>query len=236
MSEKKDNILLFGYGRYGEKIAKYLAGDYSLYIAENDRKRLKKAKTDGYEKLFFVDIESDEELVSLLREKNFVKIFCAMDNEEENVYLAITFKALFVKIETIAICESKESERKLKLAGADKIIDTMEASANKIFHLLEKPAMFEAIEDMLYMDSDIGFYEIEIRKNSFLDGKYIKQIDLKKSFNLILVGVVDKEMGNKFVFITRGINHKLDAGDILVVIGKKNDIEKFKTELKKSAQ
>jgi voltage-gated potassium channel len=38
---------------------------------------------------------------------------------------------------------------------------------------------------------------------------------------------MDKELGDKFIFNTKGINHKVDEGDILVVVGKNSDLEKF---------
>lgn len=231
MSEKKDKILLFGYGRYGEQIAKQLMHTgYDVYIAEYDKKNLKHASLDGFEHILIVDIENDEELASILLDNGFKKIFCAFDNEEENIYLTITFKAIFHKIEIIAICESKETERKLKLAGADKVIDTMEAAANRIFFILEKPAVTEAIDNIL-QDPNLTFSEIEIPKDSFLDGINISDINIKKRFNVIVIGIVDKELGNRFTFITKGIKHKLDAGDILVLIGKKENIKKFEEEL-----
>lgn len=234
MLEKKDKILLFGYGKYGEQIAIELYEmQYSIYIADYNKNNLKKASLDGFENLIEVDIQNDSELTNILLEHGFNQIFCALDDEEENIYLTVTFKAIFNKIKIIAICESKETERKLKLAGANRVIDTMEASANKIFFLLEKPAVIEAIDQILFKDKTLTFKEIKIPKNSFLDGVNIKDADIKKRFNIIIIGIVDIELGHKFTFITKGISHKLDAGDILVLIGKKDDIKRFEKELVK---
>ncbi|WP_281950935.1 NAD-binding protein [Nitrosophilus kaiyonis] len=235
MQEKKDKILLFGYGRYGEQIGKYLLNNgYDVYIAESDKKNLKHASVDGYEHILIVDIENDEDIANTIFDNGIKKVFCAYDDEEVNIYLTITLKAIFSKIEIISICESKETERKLKLAGADKVIDTMEVAANKIYFILEKPAVAEAIDNIL-QDPNIAFYEIEIPKNSFLDGIDITDAKIKKRFDIIVIGIVDIELGNRFTFITKGIRHKLDAGDILVVIGKKDNIKKFQEELLNSS-
>ncbi len=237
MLEKKDKVLLFGYGKYGEQIAKQLLyNNYEVYIAEYDKKNLKRASIDGFEHIMVVDIENDDELTDILLDNGFRKIFCAFDNEEENIYLTITFKAIFKKIDIVAICESKETERKLKLAGANKVIDTMEAAANRIFFILEKQAVTEAIDHILFKDSSLAFKEIEIPQNSFLDGINIKDAKFKNRFDIIVIGIVDKELGNKFTFITKGVSHKLDAGDILVVIGKKESIDRFEKELKNSSK
>ncbi|WP_280528978.1 hypothetical protein [Caminibacter mediatlanticus] len=38
-------------------------------------------------------------------------------------------------------------------------------------------------------------------------------------------------MSENVQFVTKGINHKIDAGDILIVVGGKDDIERFKIDL-----
>ena len=229
---KKRKILLFGFGRYGEQIAKNLALDgYHVAIAATNKEDLKTASKDGFEDLHVVDIEDDTQLTDLVMDNGYTHIFCAFDDEELNIYLTITFKALFRNIYIIAICESKETERKLKLAGADRVIDTMVAAANRLYYIVEKPAVAEAIDKILFKDKSIIFEEIEVPEGSFLDGVNLKDIAFSKKYKVIVIGLVDKELGNKFIFVTRGINHKIDAGDVLVVVGKKEDVQSFKNLL-----
>ena len=38
-------------------------------------------------------------------------------------------------------------------------------------------------------------------------------------------------MGEGVQFVTKGINHKIDAGDVLIVVGDSYDIERFKEDL-----
>jgi len=226
---------IFGYGNYGEFIAKSLNdGGYEVVIVDNVHKNIKKAKLDGFEKVYYIDIESDEEITDLIFDHNIAHIFCAMDDEEINSYLTVTVKSLFSRIKVVAICESKEGERKLHLAGADEVIDTMEATANRLFLMTEKPAVAKAIEAIVYKDRNLTFKEITIPKGSFLDGVNLKDIPLQKEYGIIVIGIVDKELGERFIFVTRGISHKLDAEDILVVIGHKDDIARFEADLKGS--
>ena len=226
---KKYKILLFGFGRYGEQIAKNLASDgHHVAIAASNKEELKTASKDGFEELYVVDIQNDAQLTDIVLDYGFTHIFCAFDDEEKNIYLTITFKSLFRHINIIALCESKETERKLRLAGATRVIDTMVAAANRLYYIVEKPAVAEAIDEILFRDKSIIFEEIEIPEGSFLDGVNIKDIAFSKKYKIIVIGLVDKELGNRFIFVTRGINHKIDAGDVLVVVGKKEDIENFK--------
>ncbi|MRJ02398.1 MAG: TrkA family potassium uptake protein [Epsilonproteobacteria bacterium] len=233
MGRREGRILLFGFGRYGEQIGlNLLTSGYDLIVADTSKESLKKAIADKIDQVFVVDIHNDEEITDLIIDQNVKKVFCAFEEEERNVYLTITIKALFRHLEVIALCESRESERKLKLAGADKVIDTMYAAANRLYFILEKPAVAEAMDHILFKDPSIQFKEIVVPVGSLLDGINLNQIDFKQEFNIILLGLVDKELGNKFVFVTRGINHKIDAGDILVVLGRKSDLLRFEELLK----
>jgi voltage-gated potassium channel len=38
---------------------------------------------------------------------------------------------------------------------------------------------------------------------------------------------MDEELSDKFIFNTKRINHKIDEGDVLVVVGKNEDLENF---------
>ncbi len=234
MQETKDNILLFGYKKYGEKIANALqSSNYQVVIADNDKDSISKALKNGH-KAYLIDIENDEDIVSILVSYSFDHVFCAMENDEENIYLCITMKSIDSNIDLISICQSKDSEQKLELAGVRGILNTLDATAQNIYHLLKNPVMIEAIEDILYFNSEIDFVEIEVPENSFLDGRFINEIDLKKDYNIILLGLVDVEFADKFIFATRGVNHKIDAKDILLLIGIKDDLDSFKEKLLQS--
>jgi voltage-gated potassium channel len=47
----------------------------------------------------------------------------------------------------------------------------------------------------------------------------------------VLIGLVDKELGEELYFVTGEKDHKLDAGDILVVLGPSREINAFKKEI-----
>jgi voltage-gated potassium channel len=76
--------------------------------------------------------------------------------------------------------------------------------------------------------SEISFKEMIIPEGSFLDGRMTDEVDFGQ-YNVLLVGMIDEELGHSFIFITTGIEHKIDAGDTIVCIGKDDDLEKFKS-------
>jgi voltage-gated potassium channel len=56
----------------------------------------------------------------------------------------------------------------------------------------------------------------------------VKDVQLGNDYNLILV---DREMGDNFIYSTEGHNHRLDEGDVLVVIGPYEEIDRIRQDL-----
>lgn len=221
-------IVLFGFDDYGEKIAKVIEKkDIKVVVFNSEEEQ--RAKDKLYDVIKFIDI-NDDELKSL---DEFDLTIAALRDEDKNLFLCLSLKELFPKRKLIAKVSEKGNEYKYRLAGVDKIINPYEVSANRIMTILQKPLTLKIIEEIIFQDNTLSFAEIEIPKNSFLDGKYIREVDkeISKNYNILIIAIVDKEMGENVQFVTKGLNHKLDEGDILVVVGDIFDIEQFKEDL-----
>ena len=221
-------IVLFGFDDYGEKIAKVIEKkDIKVVVFNSEEKQ--RAKDKLYDVVKFMDI-NDDELKNL---EEFDLAIATLKNEDKNLFLCLSLKELFPNRELIAKVSEKGNEFKYRLAGVDKIINPYEVSTNRIMTIIQKPLTLKIIEEIVFEDNTLSFAEIKIPKNSFLDGKYIKDVDkeISKNYNILIIAVVDKEMSENVQFVTKGLNHKLDYGDILIVVGDIFDIEQFKEDL-----
>ena len=219
---------LFGFDDFGEKIAKYL-GKKELIVVVFNKEEEKRAKDKYFNVIYFREIDDDK----LKELENFDIAIAALKDEDKNLFLCLSLKEVFPDIKLIAKVSEKGNEYKYKLAGVNKTINPYEVTANRIMTILKRPLTLKIIEEIIFEDNNLSFAEIEIPKHSFLDGKYIKDVDKEISinYNLLIIAIVDKEISENVQFVTKGINHKLDAGDILIVVGDKDDIERFKEDL-----
>ncbi|WP_457592243.1 NAD-binding protein [Hydrogenimonas sp.] len=222
-------IVLFGYGTTGTKIYEMLSANFSkVTVVDKDERHIEKAKNDGIVTSYLVDITNDSELEEL--GLNGKILFCAMDEMSLNIFLALSLKSITHDSILLSISTSAENTRKLKFIGVDKVIDIYESSANRIVDIIIRPAVTRVMDEIIYVDNGISIEEIEIPEGSFLDGKCVHEINFKE-YGLILIGISDKELGEDFIFVTRGINHKFDAGDILVLMGETPSLEAFYKKL-----
>jgi len=227
----RQKAFMFGYSQSRLFLAKELG--YKLMgfsIIVNDEKSYQKAISDGYSSVKLLDVTDDRALEEL-PVKNNDYLICVMDDHYLNVFLTLSLHALFPKAIVVALSDSPHTTQKLKMAGASKIIDLYQVSANRIHNILHKPVATKLVERLLSSDEDFSFKEMEIPKGSSLDGVMVDDFDFTK-YGIILVGMIDKRLSNQFIFITSGLENRFDVGDTIVCIGYNADLEKFEDYIK----
>ena len=230
--KNKKHAWIFGYNQQSRSIAASLIAEhFTITIIENDEKKFQNALFDGYEHSMLLDVTEDLELEKLdIKQDDW--ILCLMSDEHLNVFLTLSLHSYCTCNKIIAISHSIYSTQKLKMAGANEVIDIYQVSANRIHNIFEKPIATKLIENFISTDHEISFKEFTIPKNSFLHGAVINEVDFNK-FGLIFTGMIDRELGDEFIFAATNINHKLDSGDIIICIGKDEDLAKFEKYLHK---
>jgi len=221
-------VLIFGYNEYAKEIAANFEHDkFNVYIYVLTEGDLNSAHNDGHKVEL---VELDDEWLDI--GKNFqleeVIAFCSLNDDAQNVFLTISLRAEYKELHIVSLATSKDSADKLRLAGANKAIPKLETTANAIVESLEKPAVVEFMTDILYNEKDLKLAEYIIKKGSILDGEYLHEVELHKTFDIIILAIADKELEAEFTFTAQGHNHQIDEGDVLVVMGREMNLEKFK--------
>ena len=221
--------ILFGFDDFGEIVASYI-GKKELSVIVFNEEEEKRAKDKLYDVTRLREIDDDE----LKKLENFKLAISVLKNEDENLFLCLSLREIFPDVKIIAKVTEKGNEYKYRLAGVNKTINPYDVTANRIMTILKRPLTLRIIEEIIFEDNKLSFAEIEIPEGSFLDGQYIKDIykEIADNYDILIIGIVDKEMSENVQFVTKGINHKLDGGDILVVTGDIDEIEQFKNDLK----
>ncbi len=225
----QNKIIIFSYSDIAIQIAKVLsAKQYQIIVVEEDIKLSQKAKLDGYE-VKNISLMEDENILSLgITEKNIKAFFCLSDDKNINLFVTLSVRNLNKELKIISVSFVSEDNKTMLLAGASKVINPYEIGALRIFRTLHKPLILDVLDNILFSESNIEVAEITIKKHSIFDGVYLSDIDLITKHDLILLGIQDKEISDRFIFYSNGINHKIDYDDTIVVLGHSNDLKEFK--------
>ncbi|MCU7851644.1 MAG: NAD-binding protein [Candidatus Thiodiazotropha sp. (ex Monitilora ramsayi)] len=222
--------LIFGCSAMGHEVATQLAErgiDAYLYSSDPDEvgAMLAKGLQAGV-----VDYTDDDKLRSIGIGKWVKTIFCLFSEEPQNLFVTLSARALDPDLKIICVCESVSSGNKLLTAGATKVIDPYEISGHRVHELIARPYLVEMLENTVF-GKHIDIAEIEIPRSSSLSGAPMDDLQLSKRYNLIVMGVVDLELSQELIFSNRGMNHRLDGGDMLVVIGPKDEISRLRADV-----
>ena len=227
----KEKAFMFGYSPKRLFLAQELGCKLmSFTIVVNEEKDYLNAINDGYKNVKILDVTDDTALERLdIKEKDY--LICVMDDHYLNVFLTLSLHALFPKAIVVALSDSPHTTQKLKMAGASKIIDLYQVSANRIHNILHKPVATKLVERLLSSEEDFSFKEMKIPKASSLDGLMVDDFDFS-CHGVILVGMIDERLSNQFIFITSGLENRFDVGDTIVCIGYNEDLEKFENYIR----
>jgi len=222
-------IILFGYSKLAAQTAYRLNQEKQEFIIiEPNKKQRDFAINDNYTNTIYdYECYDDEQLISLGIKKESTRLFCMHKEFNKNLFITLSARNLNNNLQIISYCTNHNNAKKLKLAGATITINPYETAGLKIFRTIHKPIAVKILDNILYHNTSLDIQEIKITKNSLLNNKKFNEIKIIEEYNLIILGIQDKEISNEFIFSSRGINHKIDEGDVIVVLGHTNDIQNF---------
>jgi voltage-gated potassium channel len=201
-----------------------------VLIVDRDEDNLKKAR----ERDFYtaqIDPTDDTELWAILSNRAIGTVLTLFDNDAENVFLVISARALKPELRIVTIAESADSVAKLIAAGANKIINPHELGGRKIWSFIDRPLIAEILDHTLFSQADLNMAELEVTDRSPIRGRRFGEVLGSNRFNIVLLGLVRAGGREDFVFSMRALNHVLIPGDLLVVIGPREDLGKAREAL-----
>ena len=221
---KITGVLIFGNNEYGLEIAKnvtYKYDDITIFSLEDN---LVEKSNFSVEKFDLSD-DWDDIINAYDVEKSI--IFCALNNEAENIFLTISLRSAFKDINIIALANNNEDANKLRMAGASKVIPIVETTADIITDMLKKPIITEVMHDILYESTDLKVEQIKVTNNSFFDGKYPSDIEWSRDHGVIVLSIIHEDMSSEFIYSSKSKHHIIKDGDIFVAVGYEKDLREF---------
>jgi len=221
-----NKIYIFGYTNQTKTIIKELPKQqYKIIIIESNIEYYQEAKADGDFDVIIMDITDDDKLSELLIEDDS-QIVALMRDEHLNLFLILSLRNLYPKVTILAISNSIHTASKLKLAGATDVINLHDVSSFAINNILEKPVATKLLDSFLGVNNDISFKEYKITKNSLLNSQLVEEVNFE-FYGLLLIGIIDLSISNRFIFVGEVITHTIKEGDIIACIGKNEDLDRF---------
>ena len=219
------HVIICGFGRLGQDLATQLQHrGITFVVIDLDPSRVDLAMSQGV-----LAIEGDATLDSVLRQGNVAAakaLATALPTDAENVFITLTARNLHPDIQIIAKSEQESSCRKLRQAGADKIIMPHRIGAQQMERMISRPTtadLFELFAEASHLEMELD--ELLVSNHSSLIGVSLAESKIKEKFNLLVVGIKNRQGEFRF---NPPPQEKIDDDDTLLVMGQVEDINRLK--------
>ena len=242
MKNLTNTYLLCGYSNETEILAeRFKKENQDFVIVDIDENKVNEAALKGYD-VIKGDV-TDRDFLKSFDFSNISKIFVLTNNDITNAFIILSIRA-FTKKEIIAIANDERNINKFKKAGADYVVVPTRATALLISEYVGHPITFDVIDAILHEKRNAMIDEVVVIENSMLDGKLIGEIDFNK-YKLVLFGVLKKDRFNllnesfsledRHFYFNPPFDLRLEAGDILVIMGYSVSVNYFKYLVERSS-
>lgn len=223
---KKSTALLFGYNDYTLEIVKNISlyyEDIEIFRLDESDKNIQNSKY----KISRFDLSDDWDDLRDSVNIDECTAFCLLEDTAENIFLTISLREAFEDLSIVALADDKESVDKLSLAGASRVIPTIQTTANMIVEMLEKPIITQVLHNILYEKSDLKIAQIRVDNIQKFEGVYPYDIDWGAEYNILVLSVLREDMETEFIYSAKAKHHQIKKGDVFIVVGYEKDLGEF---------
>jgi voltage-gated potassium channel len=217
----KDHYIICGFGRIGEIIARQLReAGVPLVVLESNPEHLARLAETGY--YFLAGDATREEMLleaGIERAKGLVAV---LGSDAANVYVTLTARSLNPKLFIVARAEEAGSEQKLRRAGADKVETPYEMGGRKMVQTILRPTVVTFMELAMQEGVEYSMEEIAVGSPSSLVGLALKDSNLRRNLDLIIVAI--KRADGSMLFNPLPESQIL-GGDTLIVLGLRKNLD-----------
>lgn len=210
---------IIGLGRFGFALAKTLieAGKEVLVI-DSDESKIKQIR-QYTSNAFVVEILDRETLEETGIQNCETAVVCIGEKMDASILTALNLINMGIP-RVIAKAVSFDHGSVLTKIGAEVVYPENDMAIRVANRLLYSKAL-----DFIELNDDINIYEMEVPKK--LDGIQIRESNIRKKYNLNIIAIE----GGGGTILEISPDYILKSGDLIVVIGKKNNITRFEEYL-----
>ena len=231
IEDLKNHAIICGFGRMGQILAQQLQQDHQQFvILELEEDRVAKAEAMGY--LAQTGNATDENLLISAGITKARVVATVLPDDAANVFITLTARGLNPSLIILARGELPTTEKKLKLAGADRVVLPAIISGMRMANLITRPNASDFLaskSDRLYLDELLGqinvqINELVVKPGSALVNKTIGQLEVRGKGSFIIIALRRQD---RTVIKNPDRSLILNPEDTVIAIGHEGDIPQF---------
>jgi voltage-gated potassium channel len=223
-----DHIIVCGFGRVGRGAAHELQrAGVPFLIVDKSEDRVEWAIRDGMLGVL-ADATDDETLrqAGVLHAKGLI---ATLQSDADNLFVILSAKALKPTLLVSARVASEQSEKKLRLAGADHVFAPYDMTGNRMAQVMLKPHVFQFIDfTTKNMGLDVGIEQFKVTASSEFASKSLSDSRIRSELGVIVLAI--RKSDGRMLF-NPPADAEIEGGDYLIVMGEAANLQKLEQML-----
>ncbi|HWP95837.1 MAG TPA: potassium channel protein [Syntrophomonadaceae bacterium] len=221
----ENHIIVCGAGRVGSSVAHVLRAEKASYVlVDSDPDKVAELESAGH--LVYEGDATEDEVLKLLGIDKARGIVAALPEDAYNLFIALTARDVNPSLKIVARAERPETMEKLRRAGADKVISPTQLGGFQLAMAMIKPVTVDMVETLFTVaNQQLQLEELLVTENSPLVDKEIKDVFGREDSKVRVIAIIR----NTEVLMNIHGYDCIRAGDTLIMVGARNDLEKIET-------
>ena len=216
VKQMKDHYIICGYGRVGHQIAADLMMQKKPFVVVDPKESIAE-ELNNKNIPYYIGNISDDVLLEKAGISRAKGLFAAADSDVENVYVALAAKVVNPDIFIVARASHKETESKMKKAGAAKVISPYYIAGSRMASMAVSPVAVEFLDIATGSDNvEMWVREFHIDDGSPLAGKTLGEANVRKATGTMILSI--KKASGGFELSPKS-SSLIEKNDILVALG-----------------
>jgi voltage-gated potassium channel len=220
--EMKDHYIICGFGRVGHQVAQtFEASRIPFVVIDSKKETLEELEAKDFAGIFG-DATNDSVLMAagILHAKGLV---ACSDSDVANVYVTLSARVLSPNLYIVARAGLHDTEKKLIMAGANRVISPYFISGTRMAALATRPVASDFLDLVTHGGQvDFSLFEITIPEGSPLIRKSVAEANITGTSGALVLAV--RKAGGSFELQPRAIS-KIEKGDVMIVLGTQEQFE-----------
>jgi len=219
IAQLKEHFILCGFGRVGEAIAHTFHEEGVPFVIIDNRPEC----IARVEQAEYLHVEGDATKDEVLKEAGIERargLVAALGTDVENTYITLSARGLHPDLFIEARASGEEAEKKLKRAGADRIVSPQRIGARRMAMLALRPAVVDFIDTVIRRRGpELQMENVAISNSSSLAGQTVDEVRRCSKANVL---AVSKKSGR--LLANPSGEEKISAVYSLIIMGTREQL------------
>jgi len=216
------HMIVCGYGRVGRLVCKEFSRQKLPFVVI-DRRPEMLADFSLPCGIPLAGEATDDEVLKRAGVERARALVSVTPSDADNLYVTMSARLLNDGLFIVARAETEGAEKKLKRAGANRVVSPHIIGGFRVAQAVTRPAVVDFIELATRTEHlDLQIEEVRIAPGSALAGRTLQAGQLRQNFGLIIVAI--KKDAGHMLFNPPG-DAVMEPGDVLIALGSRQQLD-----------